>query len=100
MKNETATAAVKEVKKDRFGARLGSQAARINAAIDGKPTLFETVAKRAELPVSRVRNHVRYWIKNGRIPFEVTEDDKVSVDAKAYKEALKALEAATPAAAE
>lgn len=70
--------AEKNKNRDRFGIRRNSQAGKINAAITTRPARFETVAKAAGVDVIRVRNHVNYWLKKGKIPF-VVDGDKVAV---------------------
>jgi endonuclease YncB( thermonuclease family) len=69
----------KNPNRDRFGALKTAQAGKINAAITTRPTTFETVAKKVGVDVTRVRNHVNYWLKKGKIPF-VVDGDKVAVE--------------------
>lgn len=48
---------------DGIGNRVGSQAARINAAMSKEPRTVEAIAAAAKLGVPRVRSHMAYLIK-------------------------------------
>lgn len=66
-------AAKKEtVAKDRFGAREGSGAWEINAALGKKPKMATAVAQETGLVISRVRSHLYSLTKAGFI--EYTDD--------------------------
>lgn len=50
-------------KRDEFGCRIGSQAAKINAALTSEAMTAEMVAEKTSLPVRRVKDHIDSLIK-------------------------------------
>lgn len=55
----------REVPRDVFGTRVGSGSALINAALSDSPQSFEDLAKASGQNLVRVKDHVRWMIKNG-----------------------------------
>jgi hypothetical protein len=62
--------------KDKFGCRLGSQAASINAVIGKKPKTAEEIATESETAAARVRAHMKAFVGKGHF---------VHVQGKGYK---------------
>ncbi len=63
--------------KDAFGCRLGTQSAKINAALDQKGKTAEVIAKAVKLSLQRVRNHLGTMI--GWDFVEQTENGKYKI---------------------
>lgn len=55
----------RDVARDAFGTRIGSGSALINAALGNEPQSFEDLAKASGQNLVRVKDHVRWMIKNG-----------------------------------
>lgn len=51
--------------KDKFGSRIGSQAAAINAVVTGKAKTIEVIAEETKLGNARVRSHLKWMEENG-----------------------------------
>lgn len=65
-RGDDATATTTEAKKDRFGQRVGSQAAAINAALTTEPQSLEAIAKASGQELGRVKNHLKFWLMEKR----------------------------------
>jgi len=69
-------AKVKNGEVDKFGSRLGSQAATINAALSKKAKSFEAIAKETDLTIARVKGHTKFLAEKGVVTIT---DDGVSL---------------------
>jgi predicted ArsR family transcriptional regulator len=49
---------MKQVSRDRFGSRVGSQAAKIKECLSGKPITAQAIAEKTGLNAGRVRDHL------------------------------------------
>jgi hypothetical protein len=63
--------------KDKYGIRLGTQSAKINAVIGRKALTAEEVAKKTKLPIKRTKSHLRSMVRKGH--FVKTKDQKFKV---------------------
>ena len=55
----------KETERDRFGNRLGTQAAAINAAIGKRPITLAKIAEKCSVTVPRLKDHIKFLVKKG-----------------------------------
>jgi preprotein translocase subunit SecD len=53
--------------RDKLGCRVGSQAATINACVTGKAKEASVIAKEADLPLARVRSHLKFLVAKGAV---------------------------------
>ena len=60
--------------KDKYGIRLGTQSAKINAVVTKKGLTAEQVAKKTKLPIKRTKSHLRSMVRKGF--FIKTKDKK------------------------
>ncbi len=64
-KDDKDAAVKKEVEKDAFGRRAGSQGALIDTKLGKKAKSIEEIAKESKLPVGRISNHMRDLLSKG-----------------------------------
>ena len=74
------TKATPTSKTDKWGGRLGTGVAAINAAIGSKPISVIDLAKKLRRPISPVRSHVYTLLKKKKVI--VIKDGMVSAKAK------------------
>lgn len=58
-------AAKKQVERDRFGSKIGTQCNLINEVMTGKPQTTQAIAEASGMTVSRVKAHMTYLIQKG-----------------------------------
>lgn len=69
-----------KAERDRWGNRVGTQAAQINAVMGSKPKKVKAIAEETQLDAGRVRNHMTYLVERGHLT--QTEDGYVVKAAK------------------
>lgn len=67
---KAATASTKEVKRDKFGCRIGSISAKVNAAVSDEWQTEEQIAKAAGVSLDQARGRIYYAIQDGLMESE------------------------------